>query len=146
MCTCRGPFPPSIPARIALSLSTPVRVFLLLRSCPDFLLDSGDLDLCRFSPLFRCSLSLHWKITTGLQYCYMIRNITHDSLQSKTYLMRVTRKQTLRSLSLSYQKKDGHARPRPLFFWYDIDFLEFESFDGLCCRHWCVKYSCHRIQ
>ncbi len=28
-------------------------------------------------------------------------------------------KQTLRSLSLSYQKKDGRAWPHPSFFWYD---------------------------
>ncbi len=41
----------------------------------------------------------------------------------------VTRTQTLRSLSLSYQKKDGRAWPRRSFFWYDTDFLEFESFD-----------------
>ena len=33
----------------------------------------------------------------------------------------VTRKQTLRSLSLSY-----HTWPRPSFFWYDTDFLEFD--------------------
>ncbi len=37
------------------------------------------------------------------------------------------RKQTLRSLPLSYQKKDGRAWPRPSFFWYDTDFLEFDS-------------------
>ncbi len=43
--------------------------------------------------------------------------------------MCVTRKQTLRSLSLSYQKKDGRAWPRSSFFWYDTDFLEFESFE-----------------
>ncbi len=36
-------------------------------------------------------------------------------------LMHVKRKQTLRSLSLSYQKKDG-AWTRPSFFWYDTDF------------------------
>ncbi len=41
----------------------------------------------------------------------------------------VTRKQTLRSLSLSYQKKDGRAWPRASFFWYDTDFLGFECFD-----------------
>ena len=34
-----------------------------------------------------------------------------------------------RSLSLSYQKKDGRAWPHPSFFWYDTDFIEFESFD-----------------
>ena len=39
----------------------------------------------------------------------------------------ITRKQTLRSLSLSYQKKDVWLRP--YFFLYDTDFLEFESFD-----------------
>ena len=39
----------------------------------------------------------------------------------------VTRKQTLRSLSLSYLKKDGHMWPCPSFFWYDTDFLEFGS-------------------
>ncbi len=32
-----------------------------------------------------------------------------------------------RSLSLSYQKKDGRAWPHSSFFWYDTDFLEFES-------------------
>ncbi len=47
----------------------------------------------------------------------------------KFILTRVTRKQTLWSLSLSYQKKDGRAWPQPSFFWYDTDFLEFESFD-----------------
>ncbi len=36
----------------------------------------------------------------------------------------VTRKQTLRSLSLSYQKKD-----RPSFFWYDTHYSEFDSTD-----------------
>ncbi len=40
----------------------------------------------------------------------------------------VTRKQTLRSLSLSYQK-DGRAWPRPSSFWYDTDFSEFDSAD-----------------
>ncbi len=43
--------------------------------------------------------------------------------------MHVTRKQTLRSLSLSYQKKDGRAWLRPSFFWYDTDFSEFDSTD-----------------
>ncbi len=42
---------------------------------------------------------------------------------------RATRKQTLRSLSLSYQKKDGRAWPRPSFIWYDTDFSEFNSAD-----------------
>ncbi len=32
------------------------------------------------------------------------------------YMTRVTRKQSLRSLSLSYQKNDGRAWPRPSFF------------------------------
>ncbi len=45
------------------------------------------------------------------------------------YMTRVTRKQTLRSLSLSYQQKDGRAWPRPSFFWYDTDFSEFDSAD-----------------
>ncbi len=27
------------------------------------------------------------------------------------------------------KKKDGHAWPHPSFFWYDTDFLEFESSD-----------------
>ncbi len=35
------------------------------------------------------------------------------------YMKRITRKRTLRSLSLSYQKKDERARPRPSFFWHD---------------------------
>ena len=41
-------------------------------------------------------------------------------------MTRVTRKQSLRSLLLSYQKKDG---PHPSFFSYDTDFLEFQSLD-----------------
>ena len=44
-------------------------------------------------------------------------------------MMRVTRKQSSRSLSLSYQKKDGHAWPYPFFYWYDTDSLEFDSAD-----------------
>ncbi len=44
-------------------------------------------------------------------------------------MARVTRKQNLRSLSLSYQKKDGRMWPRPSFFWYDTDFSEFDSAD-----------------
>ena len=44
-------------------------------------------------------------------------------------VMHVTRKQTLRSLSLSYQKKDGRVWPCPSFLWYDADFFEF--FDSI---------------
>ncbi len=47
----------------------------------------------------------------------------------KSDVMRVMRKQTLRSLSLSYQKKDGRMWPRTSFFWYGIDFSEFDSAD-----------------
>ncbi len=38
------------------------------------------------------------------------------------HMTRITRKQTLRSLSLSYQKKDGRVWPRPSFFWCATDF------------------------
>ncbi len=41
------------------------------------------------------------------RYCFTRR------LLSPIHGMRVTRKQTLRSLPLSYQKKDGHAWPHP---------------------------------
>ncbi len=34
----------------------------------------------------------------------------------------VTRKQTLRSLLLSYQEKDWWAGPHQSFFWYDTDY------------------------
>ncbi len=51
------------------------------------------------------------------------------SNQTDPHLTYVTRKQTLRSLSLSYQRKDGRAWPRPSFFWYDTDFSEFDSAD-----------------
>ncbi len=34
-----------------------------------------------------------------------------------------------RSLSLSYQKKDGCTWTRPSFFWYDTDFSEFDYAD-----------------
>ena len=34
----------------------------------------------------------------------------------------VTRQPTLRSLSLSYQKKDWRAGPCQSFFWHDTDF------------------------
>ena len=40
-------------------------------------------------------------------------------------MTRVTKKQTFRSLSLSYQKKGGRAWPCLSFFWYDTDFSEF---------------------
>ncbi len=55
-----------------------------------------------------------------------IKNTTNIRISHATC---VTRKQTLRSLSLSYPKKNGRAWPCPSFFWYDTDFLEFESFD-----------------
>ncbi len=42
-----------------------------------------------------------------------------DLLANWSHVRCVMRKQTLRSLSL----------PRPTFFWYDTDFLEFKSFD-----------------
>ena len=45
------------------------------------------------------------------------------------YLTCITRKHSLRSLSLSYQKKNGRGWPCPSFFCYDTDFVEFESFD-----------------
>ncbi len=48
-------------------------------------------------------------------------------------MTRATRKQTLRSLSLSYPKKDGRAWPRLSFFWYDTDFSEFDSADIIDC-------------
>ncbi len=44
-------------------------------------------------------------------------------------MMRIKRKQTLRSLSLSYQKKDGRTWSRRPFFWYDTDFSGFDSAD-----------------
>ncbi len=53
--------------------------------------------------------------------CQLIEHSSHR----KSHLMRVTRKQTLRSLSLSYQKKDG----RTSFFWYDTNLSEFDSAD-----------------
>ncbi len=55
--------------------------------------------------------------------------VHHPFFILQTYLTRVMRKQTLRSLSVSYQKKDGRSWPRPSFFWYDTDFSEFDSTD-----------------
>ncbi len=43
-------------------------------------------------------------------------------------MTRVTRKQTSGSLSLSYQKKDGRAGPRPSSL-YDTNFSKFDSAD-----------------
>ena len=37
----------------------------------------------------------------------------------------IMRKGPLCPESLSYQKKDGRVGPRPPFFWYDTDFLDF---------------------
>ena len=45
---------------------------------------------------------------------------------SRKYMTHITRKQTLRSLLLSYQEKDGL---RPSLFWYETDFSEFDSAD-----------------
>ncbi len=44
-----------------------------------------------------------------------------DHLKVRRHTTRVTRKQTLMSLSLSYQWKDGRGHARPSFFWYDND-------------------------
>ncbi len=52
-----------------------------------------------------------------------------NSSYTRWQMTRVIRKQTLRSLSLSYQKKDGRAWPRPSFFWHGTDFPEFDSTD-----------------
>ena len=53
-----------------------------------------------------------------------------NNKQHTTFILRAAReKQTLWSFSLSYSKKDGGAWPRPLFFWYDTDFSEFDSAD-----------------
>ncbi len=52
-----------------------------------------------------------------------------EYLHVSTQLTRSKRKQTLRSLLLSYQKKDGRAWPRPSFYLYDTDFSEFDSAD-----------------
>ncbi len=60
-------------------------------------------------------LSLEWQ-HSNLTMQDLFRTLLH------VYMMHVTGKQTLRSLSLSYQKKDGCAWPRSSFFWYDTDF------------------------
>ncbi len=44
----------------------------------------------------------------------------------------------IRSLSLSYQKKDGRVWPRPSFFWYDTNFSEFDSAN---IRHYILEKS-----
>ncbi len=44
--------------------------------------------------------------------------------QSKTQTGCVTQKGLLRPESLSHQKKDGRAWPRPSCFWYDTDFWD----------------------
>ena len=49
----------------------------------------------------------------------------------------ITRKQSLRSLSLSYQKKDGCAWLCPSFFWYDTDLSEFDSVDIIFLKSRC---------
>ncbi len=46
-----------------------------------------------------------------LEYCNVLSHVSC-----------VMGKQTLRSLSFSYQKKDWHAGPHQYFFWYDTDF------------------------
>ncbi len=43
-------------------------------------------------------------------------HVFQSQLNLNKHLTCVTKKQTLRSLSLSYQKKDGRAWPRPHFF------------------------------
>ncbi len=62
--------------------------------------------LAHCSMFFMCNATLLFN--TG---CMRISDMTQ-----------ITRKQTLRSLSLSYQKKDGRAWPHPSFFWYDTNF------------------------
>ena len=45
-----------------------------------------------------------------------------SELHKQIHMTRVTKKQTLGPLSLSYPKKDGRAWPRPSFFGYDPDY------------------------
>ncbi len=52
-----------------------------------------------------------------------VRGVMVKDRRAEDHMRCVTRKQTLRSLSVSYQKKE--------LFWYGTDFLEFESFDFL---------------
>ena len=73
--------------------------------------------VCSNHPTLLLSFVVHMQCTTSTAQDYIL---TH-----------VTRKQTLRALSLPYQKKDGCvAAPILLlvsFFWYDTDFSEFDS-------------------
>ena len=72
----------------------------------------------------------HAMIIIELQYDQGHNKCYHDYHLLDYHINRdktcLTTKQTLRSLSLSYQKKDGRVYPS---FWYATDFLEFESFD-----------------
>ena len=82
-----------------------------------------------------------WLILTNLLFWVLIKLCkisiyepmekcsTHCQVMCVMCVMCVTRKQTLRSLSLPYQKKNGRAWPCPSFFWYDTDFSEFDSAD-----------------
>ena len=66
---------------------------------------------------------------------FLYKTVTSSKLDvnrfDTTLVMLVTRKLTLRPLSLSYQKKDGCAWPCPSFIWYDTDFWRIKSFQNL---------------
>ncbi len=92
------------------------------------------------------SLQWPWSISQGTfslnfviscEYCRR-STTTGRELEGNwhVHLTRVTRKQTLRSLSLSYQKKDGRAWPCPSFFWHDTDFFENLFYDVSRVKFW----------
>ena len=64
--------------------------------------------------LFKCSRCKLW---------HDKKSESSHSAFNWAYMRYVTRKQTLRSLLVSYQKMDGRVWPCPSFFWYDTDFL-----------------------
>ena len=76
-------------------------------------------------------LKLSISLSPGFLVCYKnsILLLITVLMNHKGYTTGITRKQILRSLSLSYQKKGGRMWPRLSFFWYDTGFSVFDSAD-----------------
>ena len=65
---------------------------------------------------------LSWHFLENERVDNFLKLLSQIYFIDEAIVTRVTRKQTLRSLLLSYQKKDGRAWTPPSFFWYDTDF------------------------
>ncbi len=111
--------------------------------------------LCRLPPT-STSRDNKWPVSKIKVWDQILINRVADLLiplcDQFCHLMRVTRKQTLRSLSLSYQKKDAVAAPILLLVWhqlfediiYDVSRVEFWKVGVIPNEGWALPWQQQR--